>query len=198
MLDPILLELPSQIETPRLVLRPPRSGDGASFLEALNESLPELRKYLAALPWVATDQTPDSAEAYCRNGEANFLTRKDLPFFVFERSSGRLVASVGLHRTVWQTPKTEVGYWCRSSETGKGFVTEAVNALADYAFRHLGAVRVELVADEENLASRRVAERTGFTLEAILRSERRAPDASLRNTCIYARFPTGPAGGESA
>ena len=156
--------------------------------EALTESLAELRRFLASLPWVAAEQTPESAETFCRNAEANFVARRDLPFFVFEKTTGKLVVSAGLHRTVWQTPKTEVGYWCRTSSTGQGYVTEAVNALAEYAFQHIKAVRVELITDEENAASRRVAELAGFTLEGVLRSERRAPDSSLRNTCVYARF----------
>jgi RimJ/RimL family protein N-acetyltransferase len=187
--DPILIDLPASIETPRLLLRPPRAGDGPALLDALTESLPALRRFLASLPWVAADPTPASAEAYCRNGEANFLARRDLPFFVFDRASGRLLASTGLHRTVWHTPKTEVGYWCRTGATGQGYVGEAVGALVDYAFRHIGAVRVELITDAENAASRRVAERCGFVLEATQRHERRAPDGTLRSTCVYARWP---------
>lgn len=189
MQDPILLDLPSSIETPRLLLRPPRSGDGAALLDAITESLPELRQFLASLPWVAAEQTLASAEAFCRMSEANFLARKDLPFLVFDKPTGRLVAATGLHRTVWQTPRTEVGYWCRTSASGRGFVTEAVVALRDYAARHLKAARVELITDEDNLRSRRVAERAGFVLEGVLRRERRAPDGSLRNTCVYAWLP---------
>lgn len=188
MLDPILLDLPSSIETPRLLLRPPRTGDGPALHEALVESLPALRRHLASLPWVSAEQTPESAETYCRTGEANFLSRKDLPFLAFEKRTGALVASAGLHRTVWQTPKTEVGYWCRTTATGRGLVTEAVSALAAYAFEHIAAVRVELITDEENVASRGVAQRAGFALEGVLRSERRALDGSLRNTCVYARL----------
>lgn len=188
LLEPVLLDLPSSIETSRLLLRTPRSGDGPLLHEALVESLSELRRFLASLPWVAAEQTLESAETFCRNGEANFIARRDLPFLVFAKDSGTLVASAGLHRTVWQTPKTEVGYWCRTSASGNGYVTEAVQALAAYAFQHLDAVRVELVTDEENTASRRVAERAGFTLEGVLRNERRAPNGSLRNTCLYARL----------
>jgi RimJ/RimL family protein N-acetyltransferase len=188
-IEPIRFDLPSSIETPRLTLRPPRTGDGPVLHEALTESLAELRRFLASLPWVAAEQTLESAEAFCRNGEANFIARRDLPFFAFERRTGKLVASAGLHRTVWQTPKSEIGYWCRTSASGKGFVTEAVNALAEYAFQYLKAVRVEVITDEENVASRRVAERSGFILEGVLRNERRAPDTSLRNTYVYARFP---------
>lgn len=188
-INPVLLDLPDTVETPRLLLRPPRAGDGPALLDAITESLPELRRFLASLPWVAAEQTIELTEAFCRNGQANFLTRKDLPFLMFEKGSGQVLGGTGLHRTVWETPKTEVGYWCRTSRSGQGFVSEAVTALVEYAFRNIRAVRVELVTDAENQRSRRVAERCRFALEGTLRDERRAPDGSLRTTCIYARLP---------
>jgi RimJ/RimL family protein N-acetyltransferase len=189
MTDPLLIDLPVHIDTQRLILRPPRAGDGPMFHAAVVESLTELRRFLASLSWVAAQQSVEQAEAHCRNAQANFIARRDLPFLVLERSSGEMVGVAGLHRTEWSTPKTEVGYWGRASRSGHGFVTEAVEALVDYAFIHIQAVRVELITDEDNHASRRVAERCRFGLEGTLRSERRATDGSLRNTCIYARFP---------
>lgn len=187
MTDPILLELPTAIETDRLLLRPPRAGDGPILHEAIVESLAELRRFLASLPWVGCEQTVDSAEAYCRNAQANFLARRDLPFFVFDKATGQLVGATGLHRTVWATPRTEVGYWGRVSRARQGLVSEAVQAVSEYAFTYLRAVRVEAIMDEDNAPSRRVAERCGFVLEGVLRNERRAPDGTLRNTCVYAR-----------
>jgi RimJ/RimL family protein N-acetyltransferase len=188
MLDPLLLELPGHIDTRRLHLRVPRAGDGAALYAAIVESLPELRRFLASLPWVAAEPSPEASEAWCRNAAANFLARRDLPFLMFEREGGALVGATGLHRTVWETPRTEIGYWCRTTCAGRGYVSEAVAAVARYAHENLRAVRVEIVTDEANLASRRVAERCGFELEGVLRHERRAPDGSLRNTCIYARL----------
>lgn len=188
MTDPLLLELPAEIETPRLRMRPPRAGDGPAMREALIETLPELRRFLGWLPIVAGGQAPEEFEAWCRKAQANFLTRVDLPFLVFEQAGGKLVGVTGLHRPVWATPKAEIGYWVRTPDAGRGYVTESVQALCAYAVRHFGAVRLEAIMDEENVASRRVAERCGFTLEGLLRHERRAPDGSLRNTCIYARL----------
>jgi len=191
--DPVLLELPSSVDTPRLLLRVPRAGDGARLHEAVRDSLPELRRFLASIPWVACEQTPEASETYCRNAAANFVARRDLPFLIFERTGGALVGATGLHRPDWNTPKIEIGYWVRTSHTGRGYIAEAVQALTRYAFEHLGAVRVELITDEANAASRRVAQRCGFTLEGVLHNERRAPDGSLRNTCIYARLDAAPA-----
>jgi RimJ/RimL family protein N-acetyltransferase len=190
--DPLLLDLPASIETERLRLRSPQPGDGRAVFEAIDESLSELRMFLASLPWVAAEQSVASSESWCRNAQANFLSRKDLPFLLFEKATGLLVGASGLHRPVWETPKVEMGYWVRTSRRGNGFVAEAVLALTQYAFKHIGAARVELITDESNARARKVAERCQFALEGVLRSERRAPDGSLRNTCIYARFPTTP------
>jgi hypothetical protein len=192
MIDPLLLPLPNSVETERLLLRVPQVGDGPALHAAVCESLPELRQFLSALTWVANPSTPEAAEARCRSAAANFLLRTDLSFHLFEKATGEFVGGAGLLRTVWATPKTEVGYWLRSSCAGRGFAGEAVQALVDYAFTQMQAIRVELISDEANLASRRVAERCQFALEGVLRQERRATDGSLRNTCIYARLRPTP------
>jgi RimJ/RimL family protein N-acetyltransferase len=154
----------------------------------VNESLPELRAFLASLPWVGGEQSVGNSESWCRDAAANFLLRKDLPFLVFDSATGEYVGSTGLHRMDWRVPRAEVGYWCRTSRHGQGIVTEAVGAICAYAFEHLKAQRLEIVTDEENAASRRVAERCGFELEGVMRHQRRDPRGDLRDMCIYARL----------
>jgi RimJ/RimL family protein N-acetyltransferase len=187
MKDPLLYDIPETIESDRLILRCPKAGDGSMVYEAIAESIQELRRFLASVPWVAAEQSVESSEIYCRNSFANFAARKDMPYLVFERGKQKLVACVGLHRPNWQTPKFEVGYWCRTSQSGQGYVTEAVRSVVQMAEDTLGAVRIELITDAENLRSRAIAERTGFVLEGLLKNERRAPDGKLCCTCIYAR-----------
>jgi RimJ/RimL family protein N-acetyltransferase len=187
--DPLRFVVPTRFETARLLLRPFELDDAPALHEALVESLPALRAQLWSLPWIAEEQTLESAEVRCRRAQANFLLRTDLAWLAFERSSGRLVGSIGLHRTDWELPKTEVGYWVRSSATGRGYACEGVMALTHWALHELGATRVELVTDELNAGSRAVALRCGFVLEGILHNTRRAPDGSLWHSCLYARLP---------
>jgi len=189
MIEPVLLDVPASVETRRLLLRPPQAGDGHAHYEALMESLPALRQFLGTLPWVAGEQSVELSEILCRASHASFVARKDFPFFIFEKATGSFLGGCGLYRLAWDLPKAEVGYWCRTSRTGEGFVTEAVSAMADYAFRHLSAVRVELITDDGNLGSRGVADRCGFELEGVLRNTRRAQDGELRNLCMYSRLP---------
>lgn len=187
--NPLLIDVPTRFETSRLVLRSFRTGDGAVLHEALVESIAELRRFLWFLPWVSEEQTTESAEIRCRRCEANFLARSDLPFMAFEKSTGRLIGSVGLHRIDWNLPKTEVGYWIRTSSSGNGYAAEGVQALVAWALSELRAQRIELVTDDINIASRKVAERCGFKLEGILHNVLRDPEGNLRHSCVYAHLP---------
>jgi RimJ/RimL family protein N-acetyltransferase len=49
-------------------------------------------------------------------------------------------------------------------------VTRAVRLITNWGFVHLGLQRIDLLAASDNPASQRVAERSGFTREAVLRS----------------------------
>ena len=97
------------------------------------------------------------------------------------------VRTLGKPEFDWAVPRFEIGYWCRSSRTGQGFVTEAVQALTAMAFDTLGARRVEIFTDDLNQASWRVAERAGFVLEGVHRHMRIDPDGTLRDMRVYAQ-----------
>ena len=76
--------------------------------------------------------------------------------------------------------KFEIGYWCRRGETGKGYVSEGVAALAELALGRLGGARVEIRCDDLNLRSAAVAERCGFALEGILANDGRSTRVYVR------------------
>jgi RimJ/RimL family protein N-acetyltransferase len=191
MLDPIHFQVPASFETPRILIRTFSLDDASQLHEALAESFHDLRTHLWFLPWMAEAPTLASASIRCQRAHANFLLRTDLAYLVFNKHSARLLGSVGLHRTDWTVPKTEVGYWLRSSEVGNGYATEAVELLVDWALSSLKAKRVELVTDETNSASRAVALRCGFQLEGVLHNTMLRPNGSLSNSCIYAKLPDG-------
>ena len=188
MTDPHQIKIPMSLETPRLMLRSVSCEHATELHAALAESIIDLRRYLWFLPWVAEEQTLQSARTRCRKAQAHFLLREDMPYLAFEKTNGQLVASVGLHRTDWAMPKTEVGYWVRSSKTGNGYATEMVSEITMYALDVLAARRVELITDEQNRGSRVVAERCGFHLEGIMRNFEQSPDGVLRNNCMYAKI----------
>jgi ribosomal-protein-serine acetyltransferase len=64
----------------------------------------------------------------------------------------------------------EVGYWLDAGFVGRGLMTRTVTAMLDHAFGPLGLERVGLGTTVDNVRSRGVARRLGFTQEGVRRS----------------------------
>jgi RimJ/RimL family protein N-acetyltransferase len=181
--DPLLVELPAELLTARLRLVPPKPGDGLMVNRAIAESFVELHQWM---DWAATMPSIIESERFVRDAAARYLRRDDLPMFMRKRDTGEFVGSTGMHRIDWNVPRFEIGYWCRTSLVGQGYVGEAVAELTRFAFEELKAVRVEIRTDVNNERSWRVAQRLGYTLEAIMRRDTRTASGALRDTRLYA------------
>jgi RimJ/RimL family protein N-acetyltransferase len=186
-MDPLLIDVPARICTERFVLRCPRPGDGAELNAAILESLDELRPWS---PWAQQAPTLGESESYVRLVHGRFALRTDLQFHVRERigdDEGALLGAIGLPRLDWTVPRFEIGYWRRTGARQRGVMTEAVLGLTRLAFDVLHAERVEIRTDATNTRSARVAERAGYTLEGVLRRERRTVNGDPCDTRVYAR-----------
>ena len=182
-------QVADELTTLRLVMRCPRPGDGAVVHEAVVESLADLRRWPASLPWAMATPAISASEAFCLDTQAAFVQRTRLGYLAFDRRTGRLVACIGLQGIDWQVPKFELGFWCRSSRLRQGFMREAVSGLMQYARDELGARRLSCRTEDSNLACRALCESVGMQLEGILRNDRITPDGRLCHLCTYAFIP---------
>jgi RimJ/RimL family protein N-acetyltransferase len=182
--EALLIEVPETLETGRLRLAANHAGAGRIVNEAFVESHAQLKPWM---PWAKEAMSVEGSEKHCREMQAKWYARQILDFCFYRKTDGIFVGKGGLHTIDWGIPKFEIGYWIRTSCAGQGFATEATLALVDLARRPLGARRIEITSDARNAASRRVAEKSGFALEGILRSSRRDNAGELADSCMYAR-----------
>lgn len=180
---PVLL--PPQFETPRLILRPPTAQDAAAVNAATCASFAELQPFM---DWAIAPPTLAASAAFCATGSRELQAQGACPLLMFRRSNGLLLGGTGFASYDLAVPKFELGYWCLTSATGNGYVSEAVVAQCRYLFEALQAQRIELRMDDRNVASYAVAERLGFTLEATLVNDARGNDGTLRDTRVYALY----------
>lgn len=170
-MKPILRDFPDTFHTERLTIRSPRPGDGPELNAALRESWAELQPWM---PWAKGDPPPvENSEARVRTAYSNFIARKDFMLLLFLKGTQTIVGSSGLHRFDWSVPRFEVGYWVRTRFAGRGYITEAVAGITDFAFGRLGAERVEIHCDRNNQRSAAVPRRLGYMHEGTLRAFRR-------------------------
>ena len=83
-------------------------------------------------------------------------------FFVWLANTEQLIGSVHFFAKPDLDYEVELGYMITEEHRGKGYATEAVKALVDYAFEEAGQEYLLALIDSDNLASRRVVEKLGF------------------------------------
>jgi RimJ/RimL family protein N-acetyltransferase len=138
-------------------LRPWREDDVAALVKALTD--PEISLWIDRIPFPYTES----------DGRA-FVGSS--PGFAVTDLAGEVLGACGVE---WSDPGqgvAMVGYWLRPEARGRGAATAATRLVARWVLGELGFERLELRADPHNVASCRVAEWAGFTLEGTLRSVR--------------------------
>jgi RimJ/RimL family protein N-acetyltransferase len=152
------------IRTERLLIRKPRTEDAAGLLEAFAD--PEAMRY------IGDGSTTDLAGA--EQAVERWLERWDtwgVGMFVLERAEdSRVLGRAGFLRwdpETWEIggSETELGWGLAREHWGHGYATEAALALRDWAFERRGLSRLISLIQHGNVASVRVAENVGETLE---------------------------------
>jgi RimJ/RimL family protein N-acetyltransferase len=183
-MNPLLLDVPLQLETDRLILRAPhQTGDGSIVNQAIRESFYELKAWL---PFAQELPDVEETEINLRNAHINFLKRESFRFLIFDKESNDFIGTTSLQAIDWDIPKCEIGYWINTKFSGNGYMTEAVKKLADFGLNYIKFRRIEIRCEPTNLKSRAIAEKLGFVLEGTLRNDDLSADGSeLRDTCFY-------------
>jgi RimJ/RimL family protein N-acetyltransferase len=141
-----------------VALRPWRFSDVDELVSCIDGD-PEIERWL--------DQVP---QPYRREDARTYIGGiGEQAFAITDASTGRLLGSIGVR---WNDRRDvgEIGYWVRADARGRGIVSRALALVARFAIENVGAARLQLRADVENVASCRAAERAGFKREGILRS----------------------------
>lgn len=181
--DPVFLNAPVPIRTPRLLLRPGRVGDGIALANAVAESFDALHPWFhAGMREREVETSPVWQEAVACRSLAQFVARERLAFYAWLGDT--LCGFVEL-RPDWRVGRMSLSYWVRTSMTGKGLGSEAAGAVTCYAFGALGARLVTVSHAEGNAASARLIARLGFERTARRRLDYEMPDGTLVDEIGY-------------
>lgn len=176
---------PVELTAGRLHLRPWQPSDADAVLAACRDA--ETQRWTT----VPSPYTAEHARAFVGEVSARgWAEGTDLGFAVCDRTTGAVLGAVAVRRRpahdCW-----DVGFWAAPAARGRGVMTDALGALCRWAFAQLGAERVEWYAEVGNWASRRVAEKAGFTVEGVQRAGLPARDGR-RHGWVGARLAADP------
>lgn len=146
-------------------VRPYAPDDAPALFEAATESIDSVYPWL---PWCHPGYRIEEARGWVEQQVAAFPKGEGYEFVIVSRD-GRFTGGCGVNLVDRAHLRANLGYWVRASEARRGAATDAARAAADWAFRNTDLVRLEIVAAVENVASQRVAEKTGAVREGVAR-----------------------------
>ena len=180
-----LFDIPTEISTERTHLRRLREGDGPAIHRLVQSNRHQLSNYFPTTVPATSD--PQRAEEFVLERLAHWLLQEEYTLVVQPLGQERVCGMVRVFRIDWRVPAAEVGYFLDEAQSGQGWMTEILQAVADYAAEHLRMKRLTLRISPDNLASQRVAIKCGFEQEGILRSSFRQGDGRLIDALVFGR-----------
>lgn len=175
-----MIRAPETFATTRLLLRPPRLSDAPAIHSNYAQD-PEATRYLVWRPHKDIHET----EEFVARCVAVWGTDADFPWAITLKESGELIGMVGLRINDF---KADLGYVIARPWWGRGYATEAVRPIVDWALSQPNIYRVWAMCDVDNVASAHVLEKVGMSREGILRRSTMHPNVSdePRDSYCYA------------
>ncbi|HZR39312.1 MAG TPA: GNAT family N-acetyltransferase [Ktedonobacteraceae bacterium] len=169
-----------RITTSRLYLREFEMVD----LPAVHqyESDPEVVRYVSYGPYTEEECCKDLAFHVAHQSEQ---PRTFFHLAIILRSEDHLIGWCGLQITNRQLREAEIGYALHRHYWGKGYMTEAAQAMLEYGFARHNLHRIFGTCHPENHASVRVMQKIGMRMEGHLR-ENRWSKGAWRDSLLYA------------
>ena len=150
----------TRLESHRLILRRFTEADLAPFVAYRND--PEVARYQS---WASFDEL--EARAFIREMASMQpgVPGEWFQFAVEAKETGELVGDCALQVDGREPYRAELGFTLAREHQGKGFASEAVSRLLDYAFAYLDLHRIFALADCRNKPSWTLLERMGMRQE---------------------------------
>ena len=168
-----------------IIIRRHRPDDKDLMYDALRESLDELIEWMS---WCHPDLSRNETVERSESRDKAWNGREEYSFLIIDKRTGLFAGACGLNDISKTNNYANLGYWVRTSATGKGYATSAVRLLTSFGFEDAGFHRLEIIAAVDNKASQRVAEKAGAQREGILRN-RLTIHGKLHDAVSYSLMP---------
>ena len=117
---------------------------------------------------------------------AEQIEKGSYKYCVAEKTDDRVIGFIGAEESLrYRVESLCVSYMLRSEKTGKGYMSEALNAFLEYCFGTLGLKVVEARVFNDNARSVRMMERLGFTHEGTMRRAVLGWDGWIHDDRLY-------------
>lgn len=128
--------------------------------------------------------TPQMADEWIARRMEKVKLGIELTFAITDKNSSKPTGCITLANINEKFSRAGVGYWLDEKEWNKGYATEALKAIIDFAFNKMGLHKVFCEFFAENKSSGRVMEKCGMVYEGTLK-EHYTKNGEFKDSVCY-------------
>lgn len=114
---------------------------------------------------LANTTTLNATKDYVQSKIYDWNNNKSFAFLILEKSTHQLIGHFNIKDIFWKGRQCELSYFIDINHEGKGLMTEAMNLIVKYCFRHLQLQHILVRILSDNESSRKMVEKCGFKYE---------------------------------
>ena len=137
-----------------------KDSDIPLFYEAVRESLPALSVWL---PWAHANYALQDTEKWIQELVPHIWAKQEgCEFVIVSTEDEQILGGCCLEQLDLKNKQANIGYWVRTTASGKGIATQVCFFLLQYGFEELGLEEIRVIPSAENPASIKVARKLPF------------------------------------
>jgi RimJ/RimL family protein N-acetyltransferase len=157
--------------------------DLQDYFDLIQRNRARLEDFFAGT--VALTKNLEDTKAHLKDVIAKAERKNYFPFVVVDIATNKIISSIQVKSVDWSIPKAELGYYIDSAYEGKGIVATAISFITHFCFEELKFEKLYIRTHEENVPSRKVAEKNGFELEGIIRLDYKTTSGRVVDLMYY-------------
>jgi RimJ/RimL family protein N-acetyltransferase len=163
-------ELPNELETKRLILRPYKDGDEDHFFEMLQKGN---REYLDELLGpISQEKKIEKVKEYLQDLIADWKSGKRFVLSYWDKITNGYLGHIWIEPINWELRIFEVGWFVIQQQQNKGYSTESARTAFAFIFQHLNANKIVVTVRDYGKykeQSKKIAIKCGCILEGFIR-----------------------------
>ncbi|AFU13618.1 Acetyltransferase, GNAT [Bacillus thuringiensis MC28] len=156
------MEFP-KLETERLLLRELTLLDAEMMFQYFSKE--SVIRYFGMDSFENIEQAKTTIQTFKNRYEEGNVFR----WGIEKKGTDQLIGTCGFHLINNHHKRAEIGYELDDIYWGKGYASEALQAILTYGFEKLQLIRIAAVVYVENKASQKLLKKAGFQEEGLLR-----------------------------
>ncbi|GAA3741891.1 hypothetical protein GCM10022422_27060 [Flavobacterium ginsengisoli] len=171
------------ITTKNLLIKPYSPEHSECFFKSITDNREYLYDYFTNM--LKVNDSLEATKKYMEQKTIDWQENKGFACAIFLKENNEFIGHISVREIDWKVPKGELAYFIFEKYSGNNYGAEALTAFKNWCFAKKKFNRLFMKIAVDNTASIKVAERSGFVYEGLLKKDYRKREQDLTDMKIY-------------